>query len=474
MARIATVLMVFLLISTICLYSISSFGGSRQAMNVDASINEILLPYAGGTIIAEVPIELSVATFNNCSYEYPANVTLTITTPQIPAYIWTKNIEIMYASDYQMIIINETWVSPEVPLGFTELTFNFVANIEVPIGITDIQASNNMKSVNFVAKKSYMSAGRQALAWLIPQVSSRVSTYGIEEDIVSPTLLSIASASKSGIPYPDDTVILNGVKNAQLIDGSWSLTTPISSTASIGLGIANMVDTNSTFIPTLLSAANALVNRSTISGDWAYWIPENSDQPVNGSTIITSCSAIYVISKANRLSPTPSYANRLSQASSWLSNVSSANPRECAFIVLASVSLGIQPDEETVIENATKVILAQNTDGGWKETTTLSSSPYATGQIMYAIMSAKYSGIPSSLNNSANYLIVQQTSSGYWSLTSGNSQYSQVGKMNIAGTAWACSALRNYTHPSTSLNYNENSSIDIVMEPREESVFDIT
>lgn len=473
LARILSIIAAFLLICVIYPYSIDSSGNVRQAMNVDASLNEILFPHELDIIVGELPIELSVVAYNNCSYEYPANVTFIITTSQIPAYQWIKTIEIMFASDYQTIIVNETWTPPEVPLGLTQVTITLEARISVPSGMTDIQSANDMRIVNFVLKKSYMTSGKQALAWLIPQVSSRVSTYGIEEDIVSPTLISIGSALSSGIPIPDATTILEGVKNSQLNDGAWSVSTPVSSTASIGLGVANIVDSDSTFVSILIGAANALVNRTYIYGDWAYWIPENWDQPVNGSTIITSCSAIYVISKANKLSPNPSYVDKLSMASSWLSNISSAKTRECAFIALASVSLGIMPDAQTVIENATKVMAAQNSDGGWKETTTLQSSPYATGQIMYALMSAKHDLIPSSLDDSANYLIDTQTASGYWALTSSNSQYSQVGKMNIAGTAWACAALRNYTHSHTTMTYNENTSLDIVMEPREEGVFDI-
>ncbi len=474
MSRSACVFAAVLLIATLLApFGTVARGNSRQVTDVDPALQAIDLPQSSDVLLAEVPTAISIVVYNNCYIEYSANVTVTITTPEIPAYNWTNVTTVMFGSDHQTLYVNHTWTPPAVPSTALQLTFSLIATIDAQAGMSDTNPANNSMSINFVANRTFKAAGERALSWLIPQVAGRVSVFGIEDDIVAPTLAAIASARASGILYPSNsaTTILDMVKSAQMADGSWNAAAPISSTASIGLGIAGLVDYDSSFTSSLTGAANALMNRSTVVGEEAYWVPENGDAPVNGSTIITSCSAICTLAKANELSPMASCANMLVKAQNWLVNRSSANARECAYIAMASAALGILPDAPAMQDNASNAILAQNVDGGWQESDTLDSSPYATGQIMYAIKAAKHGSLPDSLDDAAGFMIGAQALAGYWTLSSTNSLYNQAGKMNIAGTAWACAALRNYTHASTTFTYNGSCFVDDVFEPCEEATY---
>ena len=100
---------------------------------------------------------------------------------------------------------------------------------------------------------------------------------------------------------------------------------------------------------------------------------------------------------------------------------------------------------------AAKLASVQRADGGWAQLDTLSSDAYATGQVLYALYTAKaLSGNP--LNKAVSFLIQTQLADGTWHVRSRayplQTKYFDTGFphgrdqwISAAGTSWACIGL---------------------------------
>jgi ankyrin repeat protein len=151
-------------------------------------------------------------------------------------------------------------------------------------------------------------------------------------------------------------------------------------------------------------------------------------------------------------------ARRVKAAQDWLLKAKPVSSEDCAMQILGLKWSGT--DAVTIQGYVHKVVARQREDGGWAQSSTLSSDAYGTGQTLYAL--AEGGGVKtndSAFQRGVRFLLKTQHEDGSWHVKTRSlpfQPYFQSGFpydhdqwISMAGTAWAAAALAVATEPTT-------------------------
>jgi len=154
-----------------------------------------------------------------------------------------------------------------------------------------------------------------------------------------------------------------------------------------------------------------------------------------GEAMMTG-AAISILVAGRRHQAKSTYDTATERGAKWLRQMQPQTTQDVVFGVIGLKASGAgqgDADVQRLIELLKK---QQHEDGGWGELATLGSSPYATGQVLYAF---KLAGVPireDAFRRGALWLLDHQSADGSWPEI--NSQQRRSDRMsNYATTMWA-------------------------------------
>jgi prenyltransferase beta subunit len=209
---------------------------------------------------------------------------------------------------------------------------------------------------------------------------------------------------------------------------------PTIQTALAGMGLSQYdADVGPEYADSLVRMADWLVGQQTPDG---YWQIDHEEPPVDqGEAMMTGC-AISISGAAKRHQAKPAYDTGIERGAKWLREMTPQTTQDAVFSVIGLKASGATKDDSDVKRLIELLRKQQHEDGGWGELDTLGSSPYATGQVLYAY---KLVGVPihdDSFRRGVLWLLDQQSADGSWPEMN-SQQLNASRKSNYAATMWA-------------------------------------
>lgn len=188
---------------------------------------------------------------------------------------------------------------------------------------------------------------------------------------------------------------------------------------------------------------------STVKGDqvengsWLSWPDTRPPIFGNSDERATALAALALLPAAASGDESAKVAR--DKAVRWLTDTpTDDDPQSIALRLVLWQRLG-RPTEE--LETLARRIQArQNEDGGWSQTSDMSSDAWATGQALYALAHAGLKPDNPAISRAHNFLIKTQRDDGSWPMTSRPTKPGGEGGKNLvpitgAGAAWAVMGL---------------------------------
>ncbi|MBI1325816.1 hypothetical protein GC170_21855 [bacterium] len=300
------------------------------------------------------------------------------------------------------------------------------------------------------------SSARAALERSIPLLQQTDMTFLEKSGCVSChnntlTMMTVASARKSGVPFDPNVASSQLALNASYIE-TWR------DRALQGVGIPGDADTISYILiglaaenypPDLATDALAhyLKNRQSNEGHWRVI---SHRPPLESSDIAVTAASLRAIKVYAPKSRRNEYEKPIEHATQWLKKARPTSTEDFAFQIFGLKWAG--ENAETLRPIAHDLLKQQRADGGWAELATLPSDAYATGQALVAL---KEAGIlaPSdpAYRRGVEYLLSTQLEDGSWYVKSRSVPFQPYfesgfphGKdqwISVAATNWAAMAL---------------------------------
>lgn len=209
---------------------------------------------------------------------------------------------------------------------------------------------------------------------------------------------------------------------------------PIIQTALAGMGLSQYdADVGPEYTDSLIRMADWLVRQQTRDG---YWEIDHKEPPVDqGEAMVMGC-AVSILATARRHQSRSSYDTAIERGTRWLRQMTPQTTQDVVFAIIGLRASGASKDDADVQRLIELLEEQQHEDGGWGELTALGSSPYATGQVLYAY---KLAGVPirdDSFRRGALWLLNQQSADDSWPQMN-SQQRNPDRKSNYATTMWA-------------------------------------
>lgn len=317
-------------------------------------------------------------------------------------------------------------------------------------------AKNGDPAAEKVVTSKPASSARAALERSIPLLQQTDVTFLKKSGCVSChnntlTMMTVASARKSGVPFDSKVASSQLALNASYIE-TWR------DRALQGVGIPGDADTISYILiglaaenypPDLATDALAhyLKNRQSNEGHWRVI---SHRPPLESSDIAVTAASLRAIKVYAPKSRRNEYEKPVERATQWLKKARPTSTEDFAFRILGLKWAG--ENAETLRPIAQDLLKQQRADGGWAELDTLPSDAYATGQALVAL---KEAGIlaPSdpAYRRGVEYLLSTQLEDGSWYVKSRSVPFQPHfesgfphGKdqwISVAATNWAAMAL---------------------------------
>jgi len=141
-------------------------------------------------------------------------------------------------------------------------------------------------------------------------------------------------------------------------------------------------------------------------------------------------------------------AQRRSDCQKWLSSKEPVDTEERVFRLYAAQTLD-QPDVVKAMQQA--LIESQQSDGGWAQTSTMTSDAYATGTALVALASSGYAATEPVYKRGLHYLLADQKPDGSWQVATRSKpiqKYFESGFphgvdqfLSISATCWSSMAM---------------------------------
>ncbi len=136
----------------------------------------------------------------------------------------------------------------------------------------------------------------------------------------------------------------------------------------------------------LLDSADSLVARQEKDGAMPFDLPE---PPIGQGQFMTTSNALVAIRRAADHSDDPGYDRASERALAWIASHEPATTQDKIYKIISLMHYGI-PDQKRLAWSVVETLAAeQQGDGGWKENDRADgSSPFSTGQVLYAFKQA--------------------------------------------------------------------------------------
>lgn len=223
--------------------------------------------------------------------------------------------------------------------------------------------------------------------------------------------------------------------NAGYIDaGQWSNPGIIVQTVLAGIGFSRYDEiVGAEYAETLVRLADWLVDQQTDDG---YWPLDHNEAPVDQGEAMTTGAALNALAAAQRHHANTAYTLAIQQGAAWLRTMTPQTTQDLVFAVIGLKASGAANDDPDVTRLVAALKAQRNGDGGWGETTGLSSNGYATGQVLYAYQLAGVDLAEDSFTQGVLWLLNHQRPDGAWPQV--NSQQQNSGRSSqYATTMWA-------------------------------------
>ncbi|MBI4903193.1 MAG: ankyrin repeat domain-containing protein [Acidobacteria bacterium] len=181
-----------------------------------------------------------------------------------------------------------------------------------------------------------------------------------------------------------------------------------------------------------------------------YWETTGSRPPLTSDHFQTTAMAVYALRQYAPAAENADTLDRLNRAAVWLTAARPVTTQERAFHLLGLYWACAKAD---VVEKAARELAkTQRSDGGWAQLPTMGTDAYATGEAVYALVTAaKWSASEPVMQKGARYLLGTQAADGSWHVKTrslpfqpyfdAGFPYAHDQWISSAGTSWAIMAL---------------------------------
>ena len=181
-----------------------------------------------------------------------------------------------------------------------------------------------------------------------------------------------------------------------------------------------------------------IVEKQRDDGSWEFFL---SRPPINESETTDAVWLIMALQGETGSDVSESQRAALVKATSWLAGTKLPNTlQDKVFKVLLAARSG-QP-HDTMQITIDELLALQRADGGWSQLADMPSDAYATGQTLYVLALAGYTGERPEIKRAIDLLVASQKPDGSWPMTSRSTPDGKPGSsklltpINCAAAAW--------------------------------------
>jgi hypothetical protein len=244
--------------------------------------------------------------------------------------------------------------------------------------------------------------------------------------------LSIAKKNKYLVNDSCVAALAQFTEGQQTRDGSYYPPNPVTATLFAAMGLAFFDQTNgSAPNPAFIKSAKWLLDRQGPTGE----VPiDHSEAPIDQGSIMATANSIIAFTEAFRETGDRAYQKAAELGLGWIASAVPETTQDKVFSMLALTSFGNRAQRQLLDLLVKQLLSEQRGDGGWAERKDMDgSSPFATGQALYALKQAGVNISSLEFSRGAKFLLDNQNEAGFWAPL-----HSQSGRPSqFAPTMWA-------------------------------------
>lgn len=187
--------------------------------------------------------------------------------------------------------------------------------------------------------------------------------------------------------------------------------------------------------------ADETVKKQLADGSWEFFANLRRP-PINESQITDAVWIILALQGELERDPSESQRVALKKATVWLAGANlSDNLQDKVLKVLMAIRAGKSRNEMQIVID--ELLARQRNDGGWSQTTKMTSDAFATGQTLYVLSLAGYTAEQPEIKRAINFLVATEKPDGSWPMTSRSTPDGKPGSAKLltpitcAASAWA-------------------------------------
>jgi hypothetical protein len=188
-----------------------------------------------------------------------------------------------------------------------------------------------------------------------------------------------------------------------------------------------------------------IVRKQQPDGSWEFFATLRRP-PINESQTTDAAWIFMALNPATGSDAPETQRLALKKALAWLADAKRSNDlQDKAFELLMAMRSGkSRTDMRVVID---ELLGRQQTNGGWRQTATMESDAFATGQVLYALSLAGLSAERPDIKRAIDFLVATQKQDGSWPMASRSTPDGSPGSakdlapITCAASSWATLAL---------------------------------
>jgi N-acyl-D-amino-acid deacylase len=197
------------------------------------------------------------------------------------------------------------------------------------------------------------------------------------------------------------------------------------------------------------------------------WLPSCSRPPLTSSTVGNTVVVLMAMQAYATKSQRPEVEKAIQRANAWLSRAPLEETEDHVWRLWGLELLGGNAAAKEETRSALRV--AQNKDGGWSQTREMASDAYATGQVLYILLTTGTSRDAPLARRAATYLVRTQERDGSWLVKSrikiktqpyvdNGDPHGEHQFLSVAATSWASAALSRMSSLAESIDDDGSSA----------------
>jgi VWFA-related protein len=161
----------------------------------------------------------------------------------------------------------------------------------------------------------------------------------------------------------------------------------------------------------LINIARWLVKKQDTKGSWTI---DKTAPPVEQGDIMVTANSLITIKQAIIYENSPEFLDSLTKGLLWLEASKAATTQDVIFRILGLAIGGPNITNPVIKKDMDLLVTEQNPDGGWGEKKGQKSSPFSTGQVIYALNKGGFDMNSPSFMKGISYLMDSQEVYGSW------------------------------------------------------------